>query len=175
MIEDSHLALKDAVADDAETKARARVAVLNRHIRDDAIIYRLKASSRNAIIHEMIHHLHTIGAVKDPKRVEEEVLHREQIMSTGVGCGVACPHTRTAAVDKLVCAVGVTETPVDFAEDEEGKNCRIVILTLTPDAPGSPYMTFITAVLTALRSERRREAILEATTAAAIKKALIAP
>jgi hypothetical protein len=36
-------------------------------------------------------------------------------------------------------------------------------------------MTFITAVLTALRSERRREAILEATTAAAIKKALIAP
>lgn len=175
MVEDSHLALKDAVDDDAETKARARVAVLSRHIPEEAIIYRLKASSRDAIIREMIHHLHTIGAVSDPKRVEEEVLHREQIMSTGVGCGVACPHTRTTAVDKLVCAVGITETPVDFAEDEEGKNCRIVILTLTPDAPGSPYMTFITAILTALRSERRREAILEATTASAIKKALIAP
>jgi mannitol/fructose-specific phosphotransferase system IIA component (Ntr-type) len=78
-------------------------------------------------------------------------------------------------VDNLVCAIGITSEPVDFSDDEEGKNCRIVILTLTPDAPGSPYMTFITAILTALRSEDRRKKLLEAPSVAAIKKALLAP
>ncbi len=170
--EDSHIALNDTTTE-AEAKTRTQLAVLNRHVRDDAIIYRLKATQRDDIIREMLQHLHAIGCLKDPERATAEVLHREQIMPTGVGSGVACPHTRTSAVDNLICAIGITTAPVDFSDDEEGKNCRIIILTLTPDAPGSPYMTFITAILTALRSERRRIAILNAQNAADIKKALL--
>lgn len=173
--EDSHIALADTADTEMNSKARERAAVLNRHIRDNAVIYRLKGKTRNEVIHEMLLHLQSINALKDPVRAEEEVLHREQLMPTGVGGGVACPHTRTNAVDNLVCAIGITSEPVDFSDDEEGKNCRIVILTLTPDAPGSPYMTFITAILTALRSEDRRKKLLEAPSVAAIKKALLAP
>ena len=96
-------------------------------------------------------------------------------MSTGVGFGVACPHARSNAVNALVCAIGVTQRPVDFSTDEEGRACRIVILTLTPDTVNSPYMTFITAVLTALRAPAKREALLQAPDAAAIRKALLTP
>lgn len=173
--ENSHIALADTAAEEAEDKAKTRTTILNRHLRDDAIIYRLESTTRDGIIREMLQHLHRIGQLKDPERAEKEVLHREEVMPTGVGSGVACPHTRTAAVANLVCALGITREPVDFSQDDEGRNCRIIILTLTPDAPGSPYMTFITAILTALRAEHRRTAILKAASAASIKKALLAP
>ncbi len=170
--EDAHIALEDTISTDVDEKSRARVAVLNRYVQEKAIIHRLKSTTRDEIIHELTMRLHEIGSLNYPQLVEAEVLHREQIMQTGVGSGVACPHTRTDAVKQLTCAIGITEAPVQFSDEEEGKDCRIIILTLTPDAPGTPYMTFITAILTSLRSERRRAAILEAPSAADIKKAL---
>ena len=94
-------------------------------------------------------------------------------MPTGVGFGVACPHARTETVDSLICAIGIAETPIDFSDDDDGKACRIIILTLTPDTANSPYMTFITAVLTILRSEERRNAVLNAPNAVAIRSAFI--
>ncbi len=57
---------------------------------------------------------------------------------------------------------------------EAGHGGRIVLLTPPKDAD-SPYMAFITAVLTALRSAVRREPLLTTPDAAAIRKALLAP
>ena len=117
--------------------------------------------------------LHATGAVTDVEQATEAVLSRERVMATGVGYSVACPHARTEMVRSLVCAIGVTEVPVDFSEEPEGRACRIIILTLTPNEANSPYMTFITAVLTALRSAAKREAVLAAADARAIRKALV--
>lgn len=171
----AHIAIdnaKDATADDHRL---ARMAVLARHIQEGAIIHRLEATSRDAIIHELLERLRERGEITDLKRAEDEVLHRENIMATGVGFGVACPHTRTSAVESLVCAIGITRAPVDFSDEEEGRDCRIIILTLTPDTVGSPYMMFITAVLTALRSQSKREALLAAPDAKTIRKLLLTP
>lgn len=173
--EDSHIAIEDTTPEQRSHVPPAKVAVLNRHIHEKAIIHRLTATTRDDIIHELLQQLHNVGLLNDFETAEKEVLHREHVMPTGVGSGVACPHTRTNAVSNLVCAIGITQQPVDFSNEPEGKDCRIVILTLTPDAPGSPYMTFITAILTVLRSAKTREAILSAPTAAAIKKAILTP
>ena len=152
-----------------------RRAILARYVRLRHVIHRLHGRTRDEIIRELLTCLQASGALKDVRQAEEEVLRRERVMSTGVGYGVACPHTRTATVQALVCAIGITEVPVDFSQEPEGRACRIVILTLTPDTANSPYMTFITAVLTALRSEAKREALIAAPTAAAIRKALLQP
>lgn len=173
--ESAHIGI-DATADAPVTRgAPSRPAVIARHLREQTIIHRLAATDRDGIIRELLTRLHTAGALSNVAAAEEEVLRRERVMPTGVGKGVACPHARTAAVGTLVCAVGVTRAPVDFSDDEEGRACRIIILTLTPDTANSPYMTFITAMLTALRSAARREALLAAPNAAAIRKALLTP
>ncbi len=163
-------ATKPAVADKS---ASNRSTVLVRHLREKTIVHRLTATDRDGVIRELLGRLKATKYLTDIARAEEEVLRREQAMQTGVGYGVACPHARTNAVRSLVCAIGVTREPIDFSDEPEGKACRIIILTLTPDDVDSPYMTFITAVLTALRSPQRREAVLVAPNAAAIRKALL--
>lgn len=173
--ESAHIAIADTTGVTRAKGAPNRPAVLARYLRERTIVHRLEATDRDGIIRELLACLKASGGLTDVATAEEEVLRRENVMSTGVGYGVACPHARTAAVGTLVCAVGITREPVDFSEDEEGRGCRIIILTLTPDDVNSPYMTFITAVLTALRSADRREALLAAPTATAIRKALLAP
>lgn len=173
--ESPHIGIAATELPKTPPKPAGRLSILARHVSENAIVHRLQSTDRDGIIHELIMHLANLGVLNDVNAAEEEVLKRERVMSTGVGFGVACPHARTNAVSALVCAIGITERPVDFSEDEEGRGCRIVILTLTPDTVNSPYMTFITAVLTALRAPAKREAILQATDAAAIRKTLLTP
>ncbi|MEG1932960.1 MAG: cation:proton antiporter [Kiritimatiellia bacterium] len=175
--ESAHIALADTALAHPTTQRRApassKVAGLSRYISERNIITPLVATTREEIIRELLLRLHDNGSLNDIARAEEDVLRRENIMPTGVGFGVACPHARTDAVNALICAIGITQTPVDFSQEEEGRDCRIIILTLTPDTINSPYMTFITAMLTALRSPRKRAALLEAPDALAIRKALL--
>ncbi len=148
-------------------------AILARHIRERAIVHRLRANDRDGVIRELLEVLGRTGQVTDRALAEQEVFQRENAMATGMGLGVACPHARTAAVSSLVCAIGITEQPFDFSADETGKDCRIVVLTLTPDTLNSPYMTFLSAVLAVLHTTAKREAILAAPNAAAIRKVFV--
>ncbi len=159
----------------AKRAAARRNAALSKGLQENNIILRLHAKDRDGVVKELLFRLKESGVLSDVKAAEEEVLRREEVMPTGVGYGVACPHARTSTVKSLVCAIGITETGIDFADNEEGRDCRIIILTLTPDEENSPYMTFITAILTALRSPARREAVLNAEDAPSIRKALLAP
>ncbi len=170
----AHVGIRDTEeADPAKRLALQRAAILNRAIQERNIILRLRATTREGVIHELLERLKEGGACADIQAAETEILRRETIMPTGVGYGVACPHARTSTVKSLVSVIGITETPVDFSDDDDGRACRIIILTLTPDEENSPYMTFITAILTALRSETRRKAVLAAQDAPSIRKALL--
>ena len=172
----AHLEIgKEEAASARKGHRTSRNAVLARHIRSNAVVHRLKATDRDGVIRELLQHMKSLGRLNDLERAEAETLQREAIMPTGVGYGVACPHARTDAVEQLTCVIGITDRPIDFSDEEEGRGIRIVLLTLTPDTVNSPYMTFITAALTALRSEERRNAILAAGDGATIRKLLIAP
>ncbi len=65
----------------------------------------------------------------------EKLIDREQMMSTGIGKGVAVPHPRTPLQDKAVDArIGVCflETPVDFrAVDKKPVDVLFVLVTPT--------------------------------------------
>ena len=56
------------------------------------------------------------GAVKDDEKADivEAVMKREELGSTGIGRGVAVPHTKHASVDRLVGTVGISRKGVDF-------------------------------------------------------------
>ena len=69
--------------------------------------------------------------------------------------GVAVPHGRTDAVDRLVCAIGVSPDGVDFGA-ADGEPTRIVVLVLTPRDGADPYLQFVASVMGALDEEGRR-------------------
>jgi nitrogen PTS system EIIA component len=63
-------------------------------------------------------------------------MKREELGSTGIGRGVAVPHTKHASVEKLVGTVGVSHSGVDFNSLDGEKVHLFFLLISPPDRPG---------------------------------------
>ena len=104
----------------------------------DAIIPALSSSKKEDVIREMVGSLKAQGAVKaeDEEEVIAAILKREELGSTGIGNGVAVPHTKHPAVDELVATVAISTDGVDFSS-LDGESVFILFLLVSPlDRPG---------------------------------------
>jgi PTS system fructose-specific IIA component/PTS system nitrogen regulatory IIA component len=68
--------------------------------------------------------------------IVKAILKREELGSTGIGRGVAVPHTKHPSVDRLVGTVAVSGEGVDFAS-LDGETVHLFFLLISPpDRPG---------------------------------------
>ena len=71
------------------------------------------------------------SAANHHEAIASELIAREAKMTTGIGQGVAIPHTRTAYVDHPVAALAVSREGVDF-RSLDGEPVHIVFAFVTP-------------------------------------------
>ncbi len=104
----------------------------------ESIIADLKADSKEAAIRAMVGSLKDAGAIPadDEESIVAAILKREELGSTGIGNGVAVPHTKHPSVDRLVATVAIAGDGVDFAS-LDGEDVFILFLLVSPpDRPG---------------------------------------
>ena len=104
----------------------------------EAVRADLTADDKEAVIREMTQALLDAGKVS-PREYEgiiKAILKREELGSTGIGRGVAVPHTKHASVDRLIGTVGVSAEGVDF-DSLDGEKVNLFFLLISPpDRPG---------------------------------------
>ena len=103
-----------------------------------AIRAQLNAVDKEGAIREMVQALMEAGKVdaKEFESIVKAILKREELGSTGIGRGVAVPHTKHPSVDRLVGTVAVSATGVDFAS-LDGESVQLFFLLISPpDRPG---------------------------------------
>lgn len=107
-------------------------------IRRDAIRTELEAVEKEAVIREMAGALMRAGSISDDQfdSVVEAILKREELGSTGIGRGVAVPHTKHPTVDRLCGAVAVSQEGVEFDSLDGEKVHLLFLLVSPPDRPG---------------------------------------
>ena len=111
---------------------------LNEFVVADAIVPDLQATSKEDAIRAMVTSLKKSGAipVADEEGIISAILKREELGSTGIGNGVAVPHTKHPSVDRLVATVALSKNGVDFAS-LDGEDVFILFLLISPpDRPG---------------------------------------
>jgi PTS system fructose-specific IIA component/PTS system nitrogen regulatory IIA component len=104
----------------------------------DSIRANLKASTKEAVIREMVGALAEAGQVRgdDLEGIIKAIMKREELGSTGIGRGVAVPHTKHPSVDHLVGTVAVSAAGVDFNSLDGEKVQLFFLLVSPPDRPG---------------------------------------
>lgn len=103
-----------------------------------AVIPSLQVSNKDAAIRAMVDSLVQSGNIKgaDADGIVAAILKREELGSTGIGRGVAVPHTKHVSVDRLIATVAISPTGVDFAS-LDGEDVFILFLLVSPpDRPG---------------------------------------
>ena len=104
----------------------------------DAMKAELTAEDKEGVIEEMVQALLDAGKIKEGEldSIVKAVLKREELGSTGIGRGVAVPHTKHPSVDRLVGTVAVSHEGVDFDSLDGEKVHLFFLLVSPPDRPG---------------------------------------
>jgi PTS system nitrogen regulatory IIA component len=142
----------------------------------DAIIPSLAATTRDAAIREMVDGLHAAGQLHatDLDDVVRAILRREQLGTTGIGHGIAIPHSRHAAVGQLMGSVAVSKAGVPF-ESIDGEPVHVLVLLISPpDRPGD-HLRALENVVHTMRDEALVRALRAATTRDEIWRVLDQP
>ncbi len=104
----------------------------------EAIRADLSAEDKPSVIRELTEALRESGRIvaSEVESIVKAVMKREELGSTGIGRGVAVPHTKHPSVDHLVGTVGVSQEGVDF-DSLDGEKVQLFFLLISPpDRPG---------------------------------------
>jgi PTS system nitrogen regulatory IIA component len=104
----------------------------------EAIKADLTAGDKEGVIREMVQNLLDAGGLKKDEfeSIVKAIMKREELGSTGIGRGVAVPHTKHPSVDQLVGTVAVSSEGVDFESLDGEKVYLFFLLISPPDRPG---------------------------------------
>ena len=104
----------------------------------EAIIPDLAAVTKEGVIREMVEGLRAAGQFRggDLDDVVKAILKRVLLGSTGIGRGVAIPHTKHNSVERLIGTVAVSSKGVAF-DSLDGEPVYVFVLLISPqDRPG---------------------------------------
>ncbi|QDS94775.1 PTS system mannose-specific EIIBCA component [Roseimaritima multifibrata] len=103
-----------------------------------AICADLASESKETVIRELVQSLQDAGEIsaEEQEDIIAAIMKREELGSTGIGRGVAVPHTKHPSVDKLVGTVGVSVDGVDFNSLDGEKVQLFFLLVSPPERPG---------------------------------------
>ena len=144
----------------AENKKGKKNEGLGKYVSKDLLVLELKGNTKEEVLEELLQLVKSKGLIKKFDEASKAVWEREKSMSTGMQYGIAIPHGRTDAVDRIICAIGLKPDGIDF-ESIDGQPSRIFVLTLSPATGGTPYMQFM-AMISQMMDKKGREQILAA-------------
>jgi PTS system nitrogen regulatory IIA component len=111
---------------------------------------------------EVLHALAEMFSGQDAEEIFRVFVEREALASTGVGSGVAIPHGRLGAVDRLQAALAVSRDGVEF-DAVDGQPAHIFIAVLAPERHTGDHLKALARISRLLRDGRVRSRLLEAT------------
>jgi PTS system fructose-specific IIA component/PTS system nitrogen regulatory IIA component len=139
----------------------------------EAILADLTAADKEGTIREMVQALQEAGniAADEQESIVKAILKREELGSTGIGRGVAVPHTKHPSVERLVGMVAVSKEGVDFAS-LDGEIVQLFFLLVSPpDRPGD-HLRALENISRQLRDETFCRFLKQSKTAEEIRQLL---
>lgn len=139
----------------------------------EAIQADLSEQDKEGVIREMVQTLLSTGGLKEDEQdsIVKAVLKREELGSTGIGRGVAVPHTKHPSVDQLVGTVAVSSEGVNF-DSLDGEKVHLFFLLISPpDRPGD-HLRALENISRQLRDETFCRFLKQSKTAEEIRQLL---
>lgn len=103
-------------------------------------------------------------------RVDRDVLckaiaHRESLMSTGIGQGLAVPHARLDGVTEPMVVVGISEGCIEGYDSLDGGGIHVILLIVAGNGQHEPYLRLLATAVNVLKDPAVRQEIIDCPTA----------
>ena len=108
-------------------------------LRKDVMLLDLQATSKEAVIDEMITSLVDKGYVTDFEVFKTGILNREAQTTTGLGDGIAMPHAKNAAVKEATVLFAKSNKGVDYAS-LDGQPTDLFFMIAAPEGANDTHL-----------------------------------
>ena len=119
----------------------------------------LTAKSKQDALVQLVDHLHAGKRINNRQAVLTTLLEREKLGSTGLGKGIAIPHSRSNMVERMTVLFASFADPVEF-EALDKKPVHLVFLILAPPQDvANEYHPFIARLVEVVKEKKNRDAL----------------
>lgn len=116
----------------------------------------LKAKDKAEILDKLVSSLQNNVSNGEVEKIREAVMERENIMSTGVGKGLAIPHGKAPGIQETYAAFAMLDEPVDY-ESIDGKPVNMVFLLVGPQSSNSLHIKLLSRISRLMNNSSFRE------------------
>ena len=109
------------------------------------IVADLKATGKLAVLGEAATMISRAYEGLNADGIARALLDRERIASTAVGDGVAIPHAKTPAVDRIIAFLGISRAGIDF-DAEDGSLTHIFFALIAPAGSGGEHLRVLARI-----------------------------
>lgn len=133
------------------------------------IVPELRGRDTSAAIHELSTTLEREACIPGMLPVYQSALNREYLVSTATECGIAFPHARLSAVDRICFALGRAQEPIAWGG---GRPVHIVFLLAVPATDAADYLSLLSRLTVLAKDREIRSRLMFANNAGAIYQIL---
>lgn len=138
--------------------------LLSELLSTDRIKVPMGSRSKDDILRELVSLVADGRGEADSQAILAAVREREQVLSTGIGGGVAIPHGKSPHVDQLLLAAGVTREPIDF-DALDGQPVQLFFLLVGPESAAGAHVKALSRISRLLRRDQLRQELIAASSA----------
>lgn len=123
----------------------------------------LKGQTKNDVLYEMAKVAVNKAIHEDVEALYDELLDRERLMSTGIGIGIAVPHTRCPETETFTVAIGRSAEGVKY-DSLDGQPVHLLILIIAPGNDRREYLQLLAKVVMKLKDREFFQKLMDAPT-----------
>ncbi len=129
----------------------------------DGAILDLASDTKEAVLEEMARAAAGAEPALTAERLQEVLMDREALQSTGIGDGVAIPHGKISGLDRIVASFARSVKGVDF-ESIDGQPTHLFFLLLVPEHSGGQHLKALARIARFFRDVEFRQKLIGAST-----------
>ncbi|GAA5350020.1 PTS fructose transporter subunit IIABC [Streptococcus uberis] len=133
-------------------------------LKKDLMLLDLQATSKEAAIDEMISRLVSKNVVSDFDTYKKGIMAREAQTSTGLGDGIAMPHSKNAAVREASVLFAKSNNGVDY-ESLDGQPTDLFFMIAAPDGANDTHLAALAQLSQYLLKDGFADKLRQATSA----------
>lgn len=126
-----------------------------------AIRIPLQSVTKPAILNELIDLLCDVYEIANKEAILTAILEREELMSTGVGYGIAIPHAKLDSISASKLVGGLVPSGIEY-DSVDGQSAKIFFLLVSPRNGSGDHVRILSGLSRILHSKEVREQVLTA-------------
>jgi PTS system nitrogen regulatory IIA component len=133
------------------------------YVKPDGIIL-LKETTKTEALLRLAAAAADLGRISDKDQLIKDIFYREQLMSTGIGLGIAIPHVRFPEITSPLIVVGIQPAGIPDYASIDDEAVKVIVMILVGTNQHKEHIRLLAQIVAFLKTEKVIPRLLAAPT-----------